>query len=74
MNRTLVEMAHCILLHAKLSISFWAEAVHTAGYLRNRCASSSLDGDSPYRRWKGRVPQLGHLRTIGTEGVRKRKI
>jgi hypothetical protein len=40
-NRTLVEMARCILLQANLPDTLWAEAVNTATYLRNRCATVS---------------------------------
>jgi len=43
-NRTLVEMARCIMLQANLPQSMWAEAVNTATYLRNRCATKSLNG------------------------------
>lgn len=67
MNRTLVEMARCLLFQAGLETSFWAEAVHTAAYLRNRCISSSLSGKTPYEKWKGIVPRLGYLRTVDTE-------
>jgi len=67
MNRTLIEMARCVLFQGKLDNSFWAEAVHSACYLRNRCASRSLNGRTPYEMWNDMKPQLGHLRTIGTE-------
>ena len=33
MNRTLVEMARCMLLERGLPNSFWAEAVQTANYI-----------------------------------------
>ena len=36
MNRTLFEMARCMLQHAKLGAEFWAMAVQTAAYLCNR--------------------------------------
>lgn len=38
-NRTLVEMARCMLLHSSMSQNFWAEAINTANYIRNRCPS-----------------------------------
>ena len=34
-NRTLVEIARCMLIHSGMPKSFWAEAVATANYLRN---------------------------------------
>jgi len=65
-NRTLIEMACCILFQADLQMSFWAEAVHAVNYLRNRCASRSLEGRTPYEKWIGKTPDLRHLRVIGT--------
>ena len=37
LNRTLVESARSMLLDAALSKHYWAEAISTAAYLRNRC-------------------------------------
>ena len=37
LNRTLVESSSSMLLDANLPQRFWAEAVSTATYLRNRC-------------------------------------
>ena len=47
-NRTLIEMARCMLIQAYLSHGFWAEAVSTANYIRNRCSTKRLEGKSPY--------------------------
>ena len=63
-NRTLVEMARCMLFEANLPRSFWAEAVATANYLRNRCPSRSLGGGIPYEMWEGKPLDLSHLRTF----------
>lgn len=35
-NRTLVEMARCMLLQSGVPNSLWAEAINTAAYIRNR--------------------------------------
>lgn len=35
-NRTLIEMAKCLLLDAKLPKKFWGEAINTANYIQNR--------------------------------------
>lgn len=66
-NRTLVEMARCLMMQGGLQPSFWAEAVHTANYLRNRCASKPIDGKTPFQMWTGKLPSLQHLRVIGTK-------
>ena len=42
MNRTLVEAACSMLIHADLSNAYWAEAVATAAYLRNRMVTTAL--------------------------------
>jgi hypothetical protein len=41
-NRSIVEMAKCMLKAKGLPKSFWAEAVHTAAYLLNRSPTSAL--------------------------------
>lgn len=48
-NRTLLDMARCLLLQSSLSISFWAEAINTVNYIRNRCPTSHLDGRTPFQ-------------------------
>lgn len=65
-NRTLMEMARCLLLQSWLSKMFWAEAIVTANYLRNRCPTSSLDGHTPFEFMKKEIPMLSHLRIFGS--------
>ena len=64
-NRTLVEMARCMMFDSNLPPMFWAEAIATANHVRNRCPSRSLDGRTPFEEWKGRTPNLSYLRTFG---------
>jgi transposase InsO family protein len=66
LNRTLGEAARSMLIHAGLSNSYWAEAVSTATYLRNRMVTSALkSGITPYQLWFGKKPNLKHIRTFG---------
>ena len=44
MNRTIMERARSMRLHAGLPLSFWAKVVSTTVYLINRGPSSALDG------------------------------
>lgn len=67
-NRTLTEMARCMLIAANLPESFWAEAMQTANYIRNRCASRSLEQRTPFELWVGRRPRVRHLRIFGEKG------
>lgn len=55
-NRTLVEMAKCMLIQSKLLPTFWAEAIMTACYIRNRCPTRALQEGVPYTAWTTKVP------------------
>jgi len=65
-NRTLIEKARALISHAGLAKSYWAEAVSTAAYLKNRTPTRSLKGDiTPYERWYGRKCDVSRLRVFG---------
>jgi len=64
LNRTLVEAARSMMSHSGLSNAYWAEAVATAAYLRNRSVTTATD-KTPYERWYGRKPDLSNLRVFG---------
>lgn len=65
MNRTLVEMARCLISQANLPKVFWAEAIATAAYIRNRCPTKSLENVTPYESWFERKPNVSHFKTFG---------
>ena len=67
MNRTLVEAARSMIFRADLGKEFWAEAVNTASYLRNRCVTTTT-GMTPYEGWFGKKPNIKHLRVFGCIG------
>ena len=67
LNRTLVEATRSMLLDANLPQQYWAEAVNTAAYLRNRSSTSTVKGMTPYQAWYGRKPGVKHLRVFGCE-------
>ena len=65
-NRTLVEKARALMSHAGLAKSYWAEAVATAAYLKNRTPTRSLEGDiTPNERWYERKCDVSRLRVFG---------
>lgn len=64
-NRTIVEMARCMLKSKGVLGDFWGEAVATAVYLLNRALTKSLQGKTPYEAWYKRKPKVHHLRTFG---------
>jgi transposase InsO family protein len=66
MGRTLMEMARTVLFQAKMAKTWWAEAIQTAAYLRNRSNTKALPRDqTPYEMLFGRKPDLSHLRVFG---------
>ena len=48
MNRTLVETVRSMLVDSNLPHAFWAEALSTATYLRNRSPTKAVVGMTPY--------------------------
>lgn len=66
-NRSVVEKARCLMFDAKLGKEFWAEATNTAVYLHNRTVASALNGKTPYEKWTGTKPEVGHLRIFGSK-------
>lgn len=73
MNRTIVDMARCLLIQSGLPTKYWGEAINTANYLRNRCPSRNHDNNTPYELWYGRQPNLEHLRVFGSKTFILRK-
>ncbi len=65
MNRTLVEMVRCMLADSLLPKTFWAEALSTACYIRNRSPTKAVPGKTPYEALYGERPAVGHLRVFG---------
>ena len=64
LNRTLVESARSMLLDANLSKHYWAEAVSTATYLKNRCPTKAVQEKTPYEAWNGEKPKVCNLRAF----------
>ena len=65
MNPTIVESARSMMFHSNLSVNFWAKAVNTAVYLKNRSPTTALDGITPYECLFNRKPDVTHLRVFG---------
>ena len=58
-----------MLSDAKLSDSFWAEALNTAAYVINLSPAVALDGDVPDRVWTGKNVSYDHLRFFGCKAI-----
>ena len=65
-NRTLMESARTMMAQAGLSDKYWAEAVVTGTYLRNRVPTRSFkEKTTPFEKWYEKKPDLSHLRVFG---------
>nr|GEW57194.1 hypothetical protein [Tanacetum cinerariifolium] len=64
-NRTLIEAAKTILADAKLSVTFWVEAVNTACYVQNRVLVNKSQNKTPYELFNGRTAAIGFLKPFG---------
>ncbi|KAI5322464.1 hypothetical protein L3X38_031536 [Prunus dulcis] len=65
-NRTIVEMAKCLLLEKKIPLDFWAEAVNTSVYILNGCPTKALNKRTPFEAYSGRKPGVKHLKVFGS--------
>ena len=67
LNRTLVEKARCMMAQKKLTRNFWADAVNTANFLKNRSPCNTLNGVVPYERYTGKPPVYKNIRVFGSK-------
>ena len=65
LNRTLIESVRSMLIHAKLPLKFWAEAVAASVYTHNRSPTSAIKNGTPYELWFGKRPDISNLRVFG---------
>lgn len=65
-NRTIMDKARCLLQEAGLSKAYWAEAVNTAVYLKNRSPTIAVAGVVPEERWSNKKVDIKHLRVFGS--------
>ncbi len=67
MNRTLKDLVRAMLFHRNVPEEFWAEALCTAAYIRNRVTTKSLPKNkTPFHIWLEKVPDVSHLRVFGS--------
>ncbi|GKB31756.1 putative ribonuclease H-like domain-containing protein [Tanacetum coccineum] len=64
-NRTLIEAAKTMLADSKLPTTFWAEAVNTACYVKNRVLVVKPHNKTPYELFRGRTHALSFMRPFG---------
>jgi hypothetical protein len=64
MNRTIMEHARSMRLHAGFPLPFWADVVDIVVYLIKRGPSSSFDGGIPEEAWTGKKVNYSFLKTF----------
>ena len=65
MNRSLVESVRSMLYDAHMPRQFWAEALATSTYVRNRCYSSVLKCKTPYEAFYNKKPDVHDFKIFG---------
>ncbi|KMQ84486.1 copia protein [Lasius niger] len=66
-NRTIVESAKSMMHSRNIPRCLWAEAANTAVYVKNRTASETLGGSTPFEKWFGEKPSVKHLKIFGSD-------
>nr|GEX32002.1 hypothetical protein [Tanacetum cinerariifolium] len=64
-NETLIEAARTMLADSLLPILFWAEAVNTACYVKNRVLVTKPPNKTPYELLHCRTPSIGFMIPFG---------
>lgn len=65
-NRTLIEMARCMLLESGLDKKFWGEAVSMVNFIQNRLPVKEIL-KTPHEHWYGIKPYIGHFKQFGSK-------
>ncbi len=65
--RTIITIKNLLLLDSGLPLDFWAEAIDTTNYLRNRLPTKSQRGELiPKEAWSNKKQDVSHLRVFGS--------
>jgi hypothetical protein len=65
-NRSLKEMASC-MLHAKsLPLILWVEALNCETYIQNKSPHRSVKDNTPYEAWSSLKPKVTHFRIFNS--------
>lgn len=65
--RTVVTMKDSLLIDSGLHLEFWAEAMDTANYLRNRLPTKSQRGELiPEEAWTEKKQDVSHIKVFGS--------
>jgi len=65
-NKSILDMARCMLKQRSMPNSLWGEAVTTVVYVLNMCPTKRLKNKVPEEVWSGKKPYVNHLRVFGS--------
>jgi hypothetical protein len=65
-NRSLKEMAYCMLHEKSLPQILWAEALNCTTYIQNISPHISVKDKTPYKAWSGLKPEVIHFHIFGS--------
>jgi transposase InsO family protein len=65
-NKTLKEMANCILQARALPPKLWVGAINCEAYIQNRVPNKSVKGVTTYEAWSEKKPEVTHFRIFGS--------
>lgn len=68
-NRTIVEMARCMLQQSGFPQFLWAEAVNTTMFIWNRHLTKCLNNETPIEAWTDNKPYVGFFRIFGSKVI-----
>ncbi|KAG8478890.1 hypothetical protein CXB51_028743 [Gossypium anomalum] len=64
-NKSVLDMARCLLFESKLPSKFWAEAVNTLVYMLNKLSTNAVKEKTPFEAWYDLKPTVSHLKVFG---------
>ena len=66
-NRTLKEMANCMLQSKGLSLNFWAKEINYENYIVNLPPTKVSKNITPEEAWSSIKPDVTHFRVFGSD-------
>jgi hypothetical protein len=65
-NRTLKEMANCMIQSKGLRLKYWVEAINCANYIVNRTPTKAHKNITPEEAWTKTKPYVSHFHVFGS--------
>jgi hypothetical protein len=65
-NRTLKEMANCIIQSKRLSLHYWVEAINCENYIVNHTPTKDLKNITSGEAWTKIKPNVSHFHVFGS--------